>query len=41
MITGEWMQEPGSIIASYLLGEPEGTNVMKEIRQESAASSET
>jgi hypothetical protein len=35
MITGVWVQEPGSIIASYLLGEEEGINVMKEIRQES------
>ena len=36
MITGEWMQEPGIIIASYLLGESEGINVMKIIMQECA-----
>ena len=38
MSTGEWIQEPGIIIASYLLAEPEGTNVMKEMRQEGATS---
>jgi hypothetical protein len=35
MSTGAWTQEPGSIIASYLLGDGEGTKVMKEMRQES------
>ena len=29
MRTGEWRQEPGIIIASYLLGEEEGRNVIK------------
>ena len=32
MDTGVWMQEPGSIIASYLLGEQEGTNVMEKLK---------
>ena len=31
MNTGVWMQEPGSIIASYLLGEQEGTKEMERI----------
>jgi hypothetical protein len=26
------MQQPGSIIASYLLGEQEGTNVMEKLK---------
>ena len=32
MDTGVWMQEPGSIIASYLLGEQEETNVMEKLK---------
>ena len=32
MDTGVWMQEPGSIIASYLLAEQEGTNVMEKVK---------
>jgi hypothetical protein len=32
MGTGVWMQEPGSIIASYLLDEQEGTNMMEKVK---------
>lgn len=39
--TGAWVQQPGSIIASYLHGEPEGGDVVEKIRQENIASSQT
>ena len=32
------MQEPGKVISSCSLGKQEGTNVIKEMRQENATS---
>ena len=40
MKTGEWLQDPGMIIASSAIGEKEGKNLLKEMRQESVQSSE-
>ena len=33
MTTGIWVQEPGTIIASYLVGEEEAANATKNINQ--------
>ena len=40
MGTGAWEQEPGKIIATYLLGEQDGASVMKEMRQKNIVPSE-